>query len=55
MLLKGDFISALDAGIKMRPNAKDLEEIGPIFGKRWQGYFANAPDKPVVWLGPLAA
>ncbi|KAF8627066.1 hypothetical protein AX17_006405 [Amanita inopinata Kibby_2008] len=47
--------NGIDAGIKMRPRSEDLEEIGPDFQKRWQDYFANAPDKPVMWMGLLAA
>jgi alcohol oxidase len=46
--------SATDAGIKLRPNAEELEELGPAFETRWKTYFANAPDKPVVIAGPLA-
>lgn len=47
--------NAIDAGIKMRPTEKDLEELGPVFKPRWDDYFANAPDKPIMWIGPLAA
>ncbi|KAF8896176.1 hypothetical protein BD779DRAFT_1608499 [Infundibulicybe gibba] len=47
--------NGLDSGIKIRPNAEDLKEIGPAFAKRWQDYFANAPDKPIMWIGTLAA
>ena len=47
--------SGIDAGIKIRPSIEDLEEIGPAFRSRWEGYFANALDKPVMWIGPLAA
>ncbi|KAG6821335.1 hypothetical protein H0H93_000196 [Arthromyces matolae] len=47
--------SALDAGIKLRPNTEDLKEIGPDFAERWINYFRNAEDKPVMWLGTFAA
>ncbi|KAF9466617.1 GMC oxidoreductase-domain-containing protein [Collybia nuda] len=47
--------NALDAGIKIRPNEEDLKEIGPEFRKRWEQYFAAAPDKPVMWFGPFSA
>ncbi|KAG6919177.1 hypothetical protein DXG01_008475 [Tephrocybe rancida] len=47
--------NALDAGVKLRPNAEDLKELGPAFESRWKSYFENAPDKPVVWLGTFAA
>ncbi|KAJ7707466.1 GMC oxidoreductase-domain-containing protein [Mycena rosella] len=46
--------NGIEAGIKIRPNARDLEVIGPTFSKRWQDFFANQPDKPVMWHGLLA-
>jgi len=46
--------SALDAGVKIRPSAEELEAIGPDFAARWQEYFAAAPDKPAMWLGPIS-
>jgi alcohol oxidase len=39
----------------MRPNEDDLKELGPEFDTRWKNYFEDAPDKAVLWLGPLAA
>ncbi|TFK74193.1 alcohol oxidase [Pluteus cervinus] len=47
--------SGLDAGIKIRPDEEDLKELGPDFEKRWNEYFASAPDKPIMWIGTLAA
>ncbi|KAJ6512998.1 GMC oxidoreductase-domain-containing protein [Mycena sanguinolenta] len=47
--------NGVEAGIKIRPNAKDLEVLGPSFSKRWEEFFANKPDKPVMWIGPLVA
>ncbi|KAH8079783.1 GMC oxidoreductase-domain-containing protein [Cristinia sonorae] len=46
--------NGLDAGIKMRPNTEELNAIGPEFMTRWNDYFANAPDKPVLYFGTLA-
>ncbi|KAJ6624001.1 GMC oxidoreductase-domain-containing protein [Mycena sp. CBHHK59/15] len=46
--------NGIEAGIKIRPNAKDLQCLGPTFSKRWQNFFVNQPDKPVMWIGPLA-
>ncbi|KAF8905672.1 GMC oxidoreductase-domain-containing protein, partial [Mucidula mucida] len=43
--------NGLDAGIKMRPTAADLKELGPVFENRWKTHFENAPDKPVIWVG----
>ncbi|KAF9004051.1 GMC oxidoreductase-domain-containing protein [Cyathus striatus] len=47
--------NALDAGIKLRPTASELEELGPEFEERWKSYFANAPDKPVMLFAPFTA
>ncbi|KAL0579312.1 hypothetical protein V5O48_002710 [Marasmius crinis-equi] len=47
--------NGVDAGIKIRPNEKDLKELGPAFEKHWKDYFVNAPDKPVMWTGVLSA
>lgn len=45
--------SGMDAGIKIRPVAEeDFKDLGPDFEERWNEYFANAPDKPVIWFGP---
>ncbi|KAF8237035.1 alcohol oxidase [Tricholoma matsutake] len=46
--------NGFDAGIKIRPNSEDLKEIGLSFEARWKSYFANAPDKPVMWIGTCA-
>ncbi|KDQ20446.1 hypothetical protein BOTBODRAFT_626187 [Botryobasidium botryosum FD-172 SS1] len=43
--------NGIDAGVKLRPNAKELEEIGPDFQQRWETFFKDAPDKPVLWMG----
>ncbi|KAK1222865.1 hypothetical protein PQX77_014287 [Marasmius sp. AFHP31] len=47
--------NGVDAGIKIRPHDRDLKELGPAFKKRWEDYFMNAPDKPVMWTGVLTA
>jgi alcohol oxidase len=47
--------NGLDAGIKLRPTPTELEELGPQFARQWAEYFADAPDKPVLWMGPVAA
>jgi len=46
--------NGIDAGIKLRPSVEDLEIIGPEFTEQWQRVFANAPDKPVIWVGTLS-
>ena len=53
--LKADkFSSGLDAGVKLRPTAEELKELGPQFRKQWEGYFENAPDKPIIWIGSVS-
>ncbi|KAG7451291.1 alcohol oxidase [Guyanagaster necrorhizus] len=47
--------NGLDAGAKLRPSESDLKILEPTFTKRWNDFFVNAPDKPVVWIGPLSA
>ncbi|KAH9921114.1 alcohol oxidase [Fomitopsis serialis] len=46
--------NGIDAGIKLRPSVEDLETIGPEFTEQWQRVFADAPDKPVMWVGTLS-
>ncbi|KAH9053394.1 alcohol oxidase-like protein [Lactarius vividus] len=46
--------NSIDAGIKWRPNPSEVAELGPEFQEYWDSYFANAPDKPVLWMGMLA-
>jgi alcohol oxidase len=43
--------NSLDAGIKWRPTPSEVAELGPEFQEHWESYFANAPDKPVLWMG----
>ena len=47
--------SGIDAGIKMRPTPAELKAMGKPFEERWKTYFENAPDKPVIWIGAVAA
>ena len=49
------FVSGLDSGMKLRPDEEELKAIGPDFTTRWREYFADAPDKPVMYIGTLAA
>ena len=46
---------AVDAGIKWRPEPSDLAELGPEFKEVWNSHYANAPDKPVLFMGVLSA
>ncbi|KAJ7696926.1 GMC oxidoreductase-domain-containing protein [Mycena rosella] len=43
--------NGVDAGIRIRPNANDLEELGPAFQKRWDTFFSRASDKAIAWIG----
>ncbi|PCH43097.1 GMC oxidoreductase [Wolfiporia cocos MD-104 SS10] len=36
-----------------KPSEEELKSIGPEFEQRWNDHFAGAPDKPVLWLGPI--
>ncbi|KAK7032266.1 hypothetical protein VNI00_013225 [Paramarasmius palmivorus] len=47
--------NGIDGGIKIRPNEKDLQEIGSTFKKRWEEFYLKSPDKPVMWAGVLCA
>ena len=47
--------SIVDAGIKWRPGSSELAELGPEFKEVWDSYYASAPDKPLLWMGVLAA
>ncbi|KAF8263965.1 alcohol oxidase-like protein [Lactarius quietus] len=42
---------SIDVGIKWRPTQSEVAELGPEFQEYWDSYFANAPDKPVLWMG----
>lgn len=44
------YFSGFDVAIKIRPREDELQEIGVEFESRWKEYFANKPDKPVVWM-----
>lgn len=46
--------SGIDAGIKIRPTEQDLKAIGPSYEAKWREDYLNAPDKPVMFIGPLA-
>ncbi|KAI0245551.1 GMC oxidoreductase-domain-containing protein [Lactifluus subvellereus] len=47
--------SGIGAGIKWRPKPSELAELGPEFKEVWDSYFANVPDKSVLWIGVLSA
>ena len=55
LVLADDSISTVDAGIKWRPEISELPEFGPEFKEVWDSYFANAPDKPMLWIGVASA
>lgn len=44
----------MDAGIKMRASPEELKAIGPEFTKRWDSYYANAPDKSMLYMGAVS-
>ena len=50
--------NGIEAGVKVRPNEKELEEMRtwptPEFQSGWDDYFKNKPDKPVMHYSVLA-
>lgn len=44
------YASGVDAAIKLRPREDEVHELGPEFQSRWRDFFANKPDKPIVWM-----
>ncbi|KAJ6590478.1 GMC oxidoreductase-domain-containing protein [Mycena vulgaris] len=42
--------NGIEAGIKIRPRPDELAELGPEFMGYWNDFFANHPDKPLLWL-----
>ncbi|KAJ7863554.1 GMC oxidoreductase-domain-containing protein [Mycena leptocephala] len=47
--------NGLDYGIKLRANAQDLNQLTPLFARRWETFFASASDKALVFVGCWAA
>lgn len=46
--------SGIDAAGKLRPSPEELATIGPEFRDRWETYFKDVPDKPVIWFGAVS-
>ncbi|KAH9921137.1 GMC oxidoreductase-domain-containing protein [Fomitopsis serialis] len=46
--------NGIDAAGKLRPFPDELELIGPQFRERWETYFKDVPDKPVIWCGAVS-
>lgn len=50
--------NGIEAGVKIRPNAKELEEMKSWptndFYRGWESYFKNKPDKPVMHYSVIA-
>ena len=46
--------SGIDAAGKLRPSPEELATIGPEFRERWETYFKDVPDKPVIWFGAVS-
>lgn len=36
--------------IKLRPTDDEVHELGPAFKDRWETFFKDRPDKPVLWM-----
>jgi alcohol oxidase len=53
---KGAYVwNYVDTGIKYRPNKDEIKSMGPEFENVWKEYFANKPDKPLMYLGMMSA
>lgn len=48
-------ISGIEVGIKWRPSPSELVELGPEFNEVWDSIYANAPDKPALWMAIFSA
>lgn len=46
--------SPVQTGLKLRPSPEELQAIGPKFTKRWNEYYANAPDKSILFMGAVS-
>ncbi|KAJ7079670.1 hypothetical protein C8R44DRAFT_754558, partial [Mycena epipterygia] len=44
--------SGIDAGIKLRPKADEMTELGPESQEYWNRVLANTPDKPLFSMSP---
>ncbi|KAI0310131.1 hypothetical protein OF83DRAFT_1178887, partial [Amylostereum chailletii] len=42
--------NGIDGGVKLRPFADELPAFGSEFKEVWDGYYAAAPDKPLLWV-----
>ncbi len=42
------YVSGIDAGIKLRPSPQELKTMLPELNHRWETYFANFEDKPLL-------
>ncbi|TCD66633.1 hypothetical protein EIP91_001100 [Steccherinum ochraceum] len=42
--------NGMDAGIRFRPTEAEVRAIGPAFEKKWREYFADHPDRSVMWV-----
>ncbi|TCD66628.1 hypothetical protein EIP91_001095 [Steccherinum ochraceum] len=44
--------NGIDAAVKMRPVSVDeVRSIGPEFEKKWESFYADHPDRSVLWIG----
>lgn len=43
--------NGLNSGCKIRPTSQEVQELSPVFQKRWTEFFAHSPDKPLMLAG----
>lgn len=52
---KGVFVwNFIDTGIKYRPTHDEIKSMGSEFENVWKEQFANKPDKPLIFIGPMS-
>jgi alcohol oxidase len=44
-------MTGLDTGIKLRPTANELDQLGPRFLESWKEHYQGKPDKAVYFIG----
>ncbi|KAJ6494576.1 GMC oxidoreductase-domain-containing protein [Mycena sanguinolenta] len=42
--------SSLEIAIKLRPLDHEVSDLGPEFQPVWDEFYANKPDKPLIWV-----
>ncbi|KAH7908608.1 GMC oxidoreductase-domain-containing protein [Hygrophoropsis aurantiaca] len=46
--------NGIEASLKLRPNSEEVKELEPAFQERWESFFAEQSDKPLILTAPLS-